>query len=101
MSDDGDPPFTVAVIAKVPKDGVTAFQDHEANVLPMLPKFGGRIERRLRTRDGTAEIHILSFSSEDGYQRYSEAARTAPSATLLGLSRADVESLIVTEVKSN
>ena len=46
------------------------FESYEAAVLPLLEKYGGRLESRLRAVDGAAEIHILFFPSEAAYEQY-------------------------------
>jgi hypothetical protein len=58
------------MLADVAREGVDAFQRYEAAVLPMLERHDGRLERRLRTADGRAEVHIVSFGSCAGYDAY-------------------------------
>jgi hypothetical protein len=62
--------LTLVMLANVGREGVGAFQRYEAAVLPMLERHDGRLERRLRTADGQAEVHIVSFRSRDGYDAY-------------------------------
>lgn len=64
------PRLTLVMLADVPREGVQAFQRYEAVVLPLLERHDGRLERRLRTADGQAEVHIVSFESRDGYDAY-------------------------------
>ena len=59
------------MLADVVREGVEAFQRYEAAVLPMLERHDGRLERRLRTADGQAELHIVSFRSRSAYEAYS------------------------------
>jgi hypothetical protein len=54
----------------VPAEAAPGLQRYEQAVLPLLPRHGGRLERRLRTPDGTTEVHVLSFASEDAYRAY-------------------------------
>ena len=62
--------LTLVVLADVEREGVGAFQRYEAAVLPMLARHDGRLERRLRTADGQAEVHIVSFGARAGYDAY-------------------------------
>jgi hypothetical protein len=57
-------PVTLVFIARMPAEGVADFRAYEDAVLPLLPEYNGRLERRLRNADGTVEIHILSFASD-------------------------------------
>ena len=36
----------------------------------MLERHDGQLERRLRTADGQAEVHIVSFLSRSAYEAY-------------------------------
>ena len=58
------------MIADIPAAAVGAFQRYERSVLPLLPRHGGRLERRLRSDDGSSEVHVISFGSRDGYEAY-------------------------------
>ena len=58
------------MVADIPDGGASAFQAYEAAVLPLLPRHGGRLERRLRSHDGLAEVHVVSFQSRAGYESY-------------------------------
>ena len=62
--------LTLVVVADVPSGAEGRFAAYEAAVLPLLPRHGGRLERRLRTSDGRTEIHIVSFTSQEGYESY-------------------------------
>jgi hypothetical protein len=59
----------VAVI-DVPADGVQAFRRYEATVVAMMARYGGVMEQRLASDDGTFEIHVLSFPSRREFDRY-------------------------------
>ena len=37
------------------------FEEYEAKVLASLERYGARLEERLRSTDGTAELHLLYF----------------------------------------
>ncbi len=60
----------LAQIVRIPPEGVAAFQRFEDHVLPIMPKHGGRLERRLRSADGLTEIHIVSFPPPEALQQY-------------------------------
>lgn len=62
--------FTVVAVLDVPQGAVGTFQRYEREVLSILQRHGGVLERRLRTPDGTTEVHVLSFESGAGYGRF-------------------------------
>ena len=64
-------------------EGIEDFQAYEDAVLPLLPEFNGRLERRLRNQDGTAEMHIVSFASDEDFQNYRNDPRRVALARLL------------------
>jgi hypothetical protein len=47
------PRYTVVTVVDVPPDGVAAFQRYEDEVLPLLHRYDGLLERRLRSPEGT------------------------------------------------
>lgn len=91
-------PVTIMLIARIPAEGIGHFQAYEAAVLPLLPEFNGRLERRLRNQDGTVEMHIVSFASEVDFQNYRNDPRRTGRASLLEKSSAKLESLAMTNV---
>lgn len=48
MSDENADARTFVLIARIPPDGVAAYQAYEDQVLPVLAEHGGRLQRRLR-----------------------------------------------------
>ena len=40
------------------------FDAYEAEVLPLLGKYGARLEERLRAEDGNSEVHLLYFPDD-------------------------------------
>lgn len=60
----------LAQIVRIPPGGVEAFQKFESVVLPLMPRYGGRLDRRLRSTDGCVELHIISFPSGDALDAY-------------------------------
>ena len=89
---------TFVLTARIPNDGVAHFRAYEDAVLQLLPEFNGRLERRLRSPDGTVEVHIVSFASEADFQNYRNDTRRAAQASLLEKSSAKLELLAMTDV---
>jgi hypothetical protein len=89
---------TIVLIARIPAEGIGDFRTYEDAVLPLLPEFNGRLERRLRNRDGTVEVHIVSFASEADFQNYRNDPRRTAQAPLLKKSSAILERLPMTNV---
>jgi uncharacterized protein (DUF1330 family) len=90
--------LTFVVIARVPSEGVASFQAYEQAVLPLLSEFGGLLERRLRNSDGTVEVHILSFDSEQSFQRFRNDPRRASYAHLKERSAAKTETIAMADI---
>ncbi len=61
---------TFVMIADLQPGTEAAFQRYESQVLPLLARHGGRLERRLRTDDAHTEVHIVSFEAQSGYESY-------------------------------
>ena len=98
MGHAGSARLTFVLIARVPSDGVVRFQAYEDAVLPLLSEFGGLLERRLRNGDGTIEVHIVSFDSDQDFQRYRSDPRRAALSHLFEASAASTERLAMTDV---
>jgi len=98
MTDNQTNPVTTVLIARIPPEGIADFRAYEDAVLPLLPEFNGRLERRLRNQDGTVEMHIVSFASEADFQNYRNDPRRLARASLLEKSSAIRESLAMTNV---
>ncbi|WBB56362.1 GNAT family N-acetyltransferase [Verrucosispora sp. WMMD573] len=80
-----DPAAAVRLVALVelPDGAVEAGQRYEDTVLALLPRHGGRLERRLRTGDGRTEVHVIRFDTRAGYQAFlADPERTALRGTL-------------------
>jgi antibiotic biosynthesis monooxygenase (ABM) superfamily enzyme len=84
-------PVTLVLIVRIPTEGIEDFRAYEDAVLPLLPKFNGRLERRLRNPDGTIEMHIVSFASDADFQDYRNDPRRMAQAWLLEKSSAKLE----------
>jgi hypothetical protein len=90
--------LTFVLIARVPTGGVAGFQAYEEGVLPLLSEHGGLLERRLRNGDGTVEVHIVSFDSEQNFQRFRSDPRRVALSHLFEASAASTERLAMTDV---
>ena len=90
--------LTSVLIARVPPDGVASYQAYEEAVLPLLSEFGGLLERRLRNSDGTVEVHIVSFDSDQNLQRFRSDPRRASFSHLFEASAAKNEVFAMTDV---
>lgn len=47
-----------------------AGQGYEDAVLSLLPRHGGTLQRRTRSHDGTAEVHLIHFTERAGYESF-------------------------------
>jgi hypothetical protein len=88
----------LVLIARVPLEGVAAFQAYEAAVLPLLPEYGGSLERRLRNADGTQEMHIVRFGSSVDFEKFRQDPRRSAAAHLLQHSGAAFEMMELHDV---
>lgn len=89
---------TVVMVADIPSGAENRFQAYESAVLPLLPRHGGRLERRLRTGDALTEVHVLSFASQEGFDAYlADEERQSHRGVLEGLGIAQ-RVLLVDEV---
>ena len=98
MPDQQTSRVTSVLIVRIPIEGVADFRAYEDAVLPLLPEFNGRLERRLRNPDGTIEVHIVSFASAADFQNYRNDSRRTAQAWLLERSSAQRESLPMVDV---
>lgn len=83
---------------RVPVEGIEAFREFEAAVLPLLPKYDARLERRLRTLDGRVELHVVSFPSREALDGYRADPARQEHLHLLHESEAATELLEVMDV---
>ena len=89
---------TFVLIVRIPSEGIEDFRAYEDAVLPLLPEFNGRLERRLRNPEGTTEMHIISFASDADFQNYRNDPRRTAQAWLLEKSSATLELLPMANV---
>jgi uncharacterized protein (DUF1330 family) len=85
-------------IVRIPAEGVADFQLYESRVLPLLPRHGGRLERRLRSADGRIEVHVVSFPSPEALEQYRNDPERTAQLPLLTRSGAARELIEVTDV---
>jgi hypothetical protein len=89
---------TFVLIVRIPAEGIEDFRAYEDAVLPLLPEFNGRLERRLRNSDGATEVHIVSFASDADFQNYRNDPRRKAQSWLFERSSAKVELLPMANV---
>ncbi len=88
----------LALVARIPASGVAAFQAYEDAVLPLLPRHGGSLQRRLRTADGTVEMHVVHFQSRAGFDSFRADPCRVAAAHLMTASGASTEVHDVSDV---
>ena len=79
------------LVARLPADGVAAFEEYERRVLPLLAAHGGRLARRLRSADRLVEVHLVEFPSSQAFAAYRDDPARAAHAGLLEASGAETE----------
>ena len=67
-------------------------------MLPLLTAHGGRLERRLRSDDGTTEVHVVSFADADSFVAFRADPIRAAAAPLLAASGARTELIPASDV---
>ena len=85
-------------IVRIPPEGVPDYLAYEDRVLPLLAEHGATLERRLRTADGTTEIHVLRFPSPAALEAYMGDPRRDEHRPLLEASGAATEVLRMEDV---
>lgn len=90
--------LTLVLMARIPAEGVGAFQAYETHVLSLLTEHGGRLQRRLRGEGGTFELHLVWFPSAAHLESYRADPRRAEHASLVTASRAKLELIEVADV---
>src|SRR3954454_20114587 len=83
----------VVAIARIPLDGLADYAAYESRVLSLLPAHGAKLERRLRTTDGTTEIHVIWFPSQGALEGYLADPLRERHRSLLDASGAAIELL--------
>ncbi|MEU6023326.1 GNAT family N-acetyltransferase [Micromonospora sp. NPDC047134] len=60
----------LVALVELAATGAAAGQRYEDQVLALLARHGGRVERRLRTGDGRTEVHLIRFDTRAGYSAF-------------------------------
>lgn len=90
---------TFVLIARIPPEGIPAFAAYEDHVLPLLAQHGGVLQRRLRSADGSVEVHAVWFPSTAAFAGFREDPRRVQHAPLLAESGARIELLQLDDVR--
>ena len=88
----------MTAIIRIPKDGLGAFLAYEDQVIPLQAEHGAVLERRVRTPDGTTEVHLVRFPSRAAVDAYMDDARRRDHRHLFDASGAAMEVLVVDDV---
>ncbi|MGD9804916.1 MAG: hypothetical protein AB7E81_05245 [Hyphomicrobiaceae bacterium] len=91
--------LVLAVIARVPPEGIAAFQAYEAAVLPLLANYAGTLERRMRNEDGTTELHVVRFASRSEFEGFRADPNRLAAAPVLQQSGAVIELMELHDVE--
>ncbi len=75
-----------------------AFEAYESKVLPLVQRHGGRVELRVRARDGSREFHLLRFPDDATYQRFRDDPLRTGAQDLWRLSGAAISGIEVEAV---
>ncbi|MEV6811406.1 GNAT family N-acetyltransferase [Micromonospora sp. NPDC051296] len=88
----------LVALVELPAAAVEAAQRYEDTVLALLPRHGGRVERRLRTGDGRTEVHVIRFDTRAGYDAFLVDPERAALRAALGATAPSTRVLEVQEV---
>jgi hypothetical protein len=88
----------LAQIVRVPAAGVEDFQRFEAQVLPLLPRYGGALVRRVRGNEGRFEVHLVTLPSQAALDAYRVDPERVAALHLLESSGAETELVEVVDV---
>lgn len=93
MTDDVVVEILLVALVEMAADAAEAGQRYEDEVLALLPRHGGTLERRLREPATGNEVHVIRFAGRAGYESFmvdpdrlalrARYAGTAPSARVL------------------
>ena len=93
-----DPAVLICMVAHIPPDGVAAFQEYEAAVLPLLDDHNGRLIHRYQNADGVMEVHIVQFSTPADFAAFRASDIRQKFAPLLERSGAKISVQDVTDI---
>ncbi|MGC5018677.1 GNAT family N-acetyltransferase [Micromonospora sp. DT47] len=97
LVDDPAAALRLVALVELATDAVEAGQRYEDQVLALLGRHGGRLERRLRTGDGRREVHVIRFASRAGYESFLADPERAALRAALGDAAPAAEVLEVSE----
>ncbi|MGQ5260517.1 hypothetical protein ACTWLT_07145 [Micromonospora sp. ZYX-F-536] len=78
--------LNLVAVVDYPAGAEAAGQRYEDEVLALLGRHGGRLERRLRGSDGRAEVHLIRFDARAGYESFLADPERAALRAALGES---------------
>ena len=96
MTDEG--PLWIVALVEMAAGHTEAGGRYEDAVLALLSRYGGKVERRLRTGDGSTEVHILAFESRAGYEAVLADPERAAWRAALGAAAPTTRVLEVSDV---
>jgi hypothetical protein len=64
------PEVLLAVLIDIPPEDAAIILTYEDAVLPLLNRYGGRLQRRLRAVDQSTELQVISFDSREGQEAF-------------------------------
>ena len=88
----------LTAIVRIPSEGVPDYMAYEDRVLPLLAEHGATLERRLRTADGTTEVHLARFPSQAVLEAYMGDPRREEHRPLFDASGAAMEVLTMDDM---
>jgi hypothetical protein len=65
-----DPELLLVAIVEMADGQALAGQQYEDEVLGLLERHGGALERRMRTADAASEVQIIRFASRAGLESF-------------------------------
>ncbi|MGI5525320.1 hypothetical protein ACQEUX_30870 [Micromonospora sp. CA-259024] len=78
--------LTLVAIVEFTVGAEAAGQRYEDEVLALLGRHDGHLERRLRGTDGQTEVHVIRFEERAGYESFLADPDRATLRTALGES---------------
>ncbi|MEH1026778.1 hypothetical protein ACWD6L_26915 [Micromonospora profundi] len=76
--------LTLVAIVEFPTGAESDGQRYEDDVLALLGRHGGELERRLRSTAGRSEVHVIRFADRAGYESFLVDPQRAALRTALG-----------------
>ena len=88
----------MGAIIRIPPEGVESYSAYEDQALALQVEHGAVMERRLSTADGTTEIHVTRFPSQEALDAYMQDPRRQGFQQLFVESRAVMEAFEMQDV---